>query len=176
MKRILLPLLALLACAGLSQATGYHVRSQFVVAPVFAPVYVQPLALATCGASYTAPAVQQLVVPQIAPIVGTASVTQSYAVQGASQVVTQQYAAPAVVQQVVTPNYSYNSLAIVGNAYSHVQAVRVLNVRQRLAVVNHGVQQVRVQNVKAVRQAVVVESSGRQRISVNAPGVRVRVR
>ena len=211
MKRITYTLLALLACAGLSQATGYHYRQQFVVAPVIAPVYVQPLALATCGAAYTAPSVQQLVVPQIAPLSGSASVTQSYAIQGhavqaVTQPVVQQYTAPAIVQQVVTP--SYGSLAVVGNAYSHTQAVRVLQVRQRL---NYGgVQQVAVGG----RQSVVVDNAavairtrvggvlsgvgrflfGRQvetvvapqraavvvprraAVQVNAPGVRVRVR
>ena len=167
MKRLLITLIALLVCAGLSQATGYHYRQQFAIAPVIAPVYVQPLAIATCGAAYTAPSVQQLVVPQIAPLVGQASVTQSYAIQGATAqvvtqpvvqaVTTQAYTAP-LVQQVVTP--SYGPLAVVGNAYSHTQAVRVLQVRQRL-------------NYHGVRQVVV---GGRQSVVVDNAAVAVRTR
>lgn len=163
MKRLLTcTLFALLACVGFSHATGYHFRQRVVVAPVIAPVYAQPLAIAACGHAYTAPLVAPAIeVPQIAPITGTTAVTQSYAVTGATaqvvaQPVVQAYAAPAVVQAVTAPSYTA-PLAVVGNAYSHVGAFRtapVLAVRQRLAVVNHGRAAVVVGNQVAVRARV----------------------
>lgn len=159
MKRLLtITLFALLACTSFSHATGYHFRQRIVVAPVIAPVYAQPLAIAACGHAYTAPVVAPTIeVLQIAPLAGTAAVTQSYAVTGApAQVVTQAYTAPAVVQTVTAPAYTA-PLAVVGNAYSHVGAFRVapvLAVRQRIAVVNHGRAAVIVGNQVAVRARV----------------------